>query len=314
MSIFCHDFNEQTREDRETLQAYFRGFDYRGAGYTYISNYIWRNTYCLSWEIIESYLCMAGRDCMDKESAAVSCMPLTRDGNYDTERLRKAVLASRDRFEAKQVPFLMTLIPEHMKTFLDQAFPGQIEWTPDRDDYEYVYSKDKLIRLPGRALHKKKNHLNYFLRTFPYETKSISPACAEEILAFTEKHKEIKEDQDRREAESLEAEMDAIREMVSLTDRLDVYSTAIYVAGELVAFAMGERLSPDTAVEHFEKASEEYRGLYQLVCREFCLALPEEIRFVNREEDMGLENLRQAKEALKPDRMEKRFSARLIEK
>jgi hypothetical protein len=38
------------------------------------------------------------------------------------------------------------------------------------------------------------------------------------------------------------------------------------------------------------------------------MALSEETVFVNREEDMGLPNLRQAKEALAPCRMEERYT------
>ena len=72
-------------------------------------------------------------------------------------------------------------------------------------------------------------------------------------------------------------------------------------------------MTVDTAAEHFEKANSAFRGLYQLVCREFCLTLPEEVIYVNREEDMGLPNLRQAKEALKPDHMAERYIAVLKE-
>ena len=67
-------------------------------------------------------------------------------------------------------------------------------------------------------------------------------------------------------------------------------------------------MSEDTAVEHFEKANDDFRGLYQAICSEFCKNLPEEIVYLNREEDMGLENLRHAKEALKPDHMEEKYS------
>ena len=103
-------------------------------------------------------------------------------------------------------------------------------------------------------------------------------------------------------------EEDAIQEVLNFWDRPTVYGTAILIDGKVEAFALGERLSSDTAVEHFEKANDEYRGLYQAICSEFCKALPEEIKFVNREEDMGLENLRQAKEALKPDHMDEKYS------
>ncbi len=308
MTIFSHSFDNPDKEEREILERFFKGFDYRGAGYTYIANYIWRTTYCLCWEEIEGYICMAGADCISEPTDAVIAMPLTEDGTYDKERLRRAVLECKRRFEERKLPFTITLIPEHMVQFLEEAFPGELLFTHEENDDEYVYLKDKLIDLPGRALHKKKNHLNYFLRSFDYEAKPITSEMKDEIFALTKKLYSWAET-DEDEHESLICESEAIEQIMNLIEDKNVYSVAIYIKGELQAFAIGERLSEDTAVEHFEKANDEFRGLYQLVCREFCRALPEEVVYVNREEDMGLQNLRKAKEALRPERMEKKYNA-----
>ena len=121
-------------------------------------------------------------------------------------------------------------------------------------------------------------------------------------LALADEIKQVKE-LDPEETESIDSEYEAIAETLALLEQEKLYTVAVYVKGKLEAFAIGERLSDNTAVEHFEKANDAYRGLYQLVLREFCERLPEEVLFVNREEDMGLLNLRQAKEALKPDHM-----------
>lgn len=308
MTIFSHSFDDPTKEEREILERFFKGFDYRGAGYTYIANYIWRTTYCLCWEEIEGYICMAGADCISETTDAVIAMPLTENGTYDRDRLRRAVLECKRRFEERKLPFTITLIPEHMVPFLEEAFPGELSFTHEENDDEYVYLKEKLIDLPGRALHKKKNHLNYFLRSFEYEAKPVTSDMKDEIFALTKKlYAGSETDEDERE--SLICESEAIEQIMDFVDEENVYSTAIYINGELQAFAIGERLSEDTAVEHFEKANDEFRGLYQLVCREFCRTLPEEVIYVNREEDMGLPNLRKAKEALRPERMEKKYNA-----
>ncbi len=312
MIIFKNSFENMTKEDARLLGEYFRGFDYRGAGYTLLANYIWRNTHCLCWEIIGDYLCIAGADCMitDKPNAIIS-MPMTRTGSYDPASLREAVMEARRRFEQRKIPFSIELVPGHMVQYLEEAFPGQMDFVRDRDSDEYVYLKDKLISLSGRALHKKKNHMNYFLKNYEYEVKPISRDMTEQILDFVVRIREVR-DYDADELESLRMEEEAIREMLQLVEEPKVYSAAVFADGSLQAFAIGELLSGDTAVEHFEKANDDYRGLYQVICSEFCKMLPEEIVYVNREEDMGLANLRQAKEALKPDHMEERYSGRFI--
>lgn len=309
--LFHINFENAGEEERQLLRRFFTATDYRGAGYTYLSTYIWRRSYCISWEVFDGYLCMAGADCTGQGKDAVMAMPLTSDGTYEPSALRTAILSAKERFDMAGLPFRIATIPAHLVPVLQEAFGKDILLTHDRDNDEYVYMKDKLINLSGRALHKKKNHLNYFLRTYPYTARTLTLADRAEIMDFAATFMENKvyaaEDQ-----LNLEREFDAIDQMTSCLEYDNIYTVGIYMNGHLKAFAIGERLSADTAVEHFEKADDMYRGLYQLICREFCAHLPEDILYVNREEDMGMENLRQAKEALRPDRMEEKYNARLL--
>lgn len=309
MSIFANTFNNITLEDRALMNEYFKGYDYRGASFTFLANYVWREMYCLSWEVIEGYFCMSAGRCDAGERDVVMAVPMTRNGEYDSESLKRCIEICKEKFNAAGVEFALGAIPGHMVEIIENALPGVFEAEHIRDLDEYVYLKEKLITLSGRALHKKKNHLNFFLRSFDYESKPLSKDMQKDILELTARIKEYKE-MDPDEVDDLEGEYDAIVEMLDHLEDPDVYSVAIFIKGHLEAFAIGERLSETMAVEHFEKANGAYRGLYQLVCREFCMALPEEIELVNREEDMGLPNLRQAKEALKPEYMEEKFLMR----
>lgn len=306
MNIFVNDFDSISAEDRKQLEEYFHGYDYRGAGFTFLANYVWRKMYFLSWEIIEGYLCISAGRCDSEDKNVVMAMPLTRDGSYDSASLKKCMEICMERFKEAGVDFTLGSVPGHMVDIIENAMPGAFEFQHIRDLDEYVYLKEKLITLSGRALHKKKNHLNFFLRSYDYESKPLTKDMQKDILELTARIKEYKE-MDPDEVDDLEGEYDAISEMLDHIDDSGVYSVAIFIKGKLEAYAIGERLSPEMAVEHFEKANGSFRGLYQLVCREFCLRLPDEVILVNREEDMGLPNLRQAKEALKPETMEERY-------
>ncbi|MBR5315568.1 MAG: DUF2156 domain-containing protein, partial [Firmicutes bacterium] len=188
-----------------------------------------------------------------------------------------------------------------------KIFPDQLKFLHDEDYDEYVYLKEKLITLSGRALHKKKNHMNYFLKNYSYKVEKICPEMLDEVMAFVVQCR-VGKDVDEEAMESLLLEEDAIRRFIMHTDEPGIYSVAVYIDDGLQAIALGEHLNHNTAAEHFEKANDAYRGLYQVVCSEFCKSLPEDVVYVNREEDMGLEYLRKAKEALRPDHKAVKYS------
>ena len=345
MSILKNSFNNLTEENEELIKKYFTGYDYASSGYTYLANYAWRTGYEIYWEIIGGYMFIGAVNPLYDEPHTFFSMPMTADGTYEAASLRKAVLEVKGRCEAAGLEFEIGVVPWHMKKYLDEAFPNEISWTCDPGDADYVYLKDKLITLSGRALHKKKNHMNFFKKNYAYKIEKINKNAIDRIMDFVVELREAKE-ADGGMIRSLRLEEEAIREYLQLVDCdgdtrpgcrkegadagtgetpgneetseercigcEEIYSVALSIDDRIVGIALGERLNDNTAVEHFEKASDEYRGLYQVLCSEFCKTLPEEIIYVNREEDMGLENLRQAKEALKPDHMEEKLTCSFL--
>lgn len=84
---------------------------------------------------------------------------------------------------------------------------------------------------------------------------------------------------------------------------------AIRIDGKMQALTVGGQLNLDTAVVHIEKANTNFRGLYQAINNEFCRNMPDSTEFVNREEDMGIPNLRKAKLSYKPVKMIEKYIA-----
>ena len=100
----------------------------------------------------------------------------------------------------------------------------------------------------------------------------------------------------------------AIKELLHNFRRLDVEGTCVHIEKKIVGFAIGERLNDDTYVEHFEKGDINYKGVYQFVFNEFSKRIPERFKFINREQDLGVEGLRKAKESYSPVKMIEKFS------
>ena len=75
----------------------------------------------------------------------------------------------------------------------------------------------------------------------------------------------------------------------------------IRAEGKVVAFTLGERLTEDTFDVHFEKAYADVQGAYAMINREFVRRELSDYTYINREEDMGIPGLRQAKLSYQPD-------------
>ena len=81
--------------------------------------------------------------------------------------------------------------------------------------------------------------------------------------------------------------------------------------GDVVAFTMGEELDADTFCVHFEKAFAKYRGAYPMINREFCKNELSSYKYIDREDDLGIDNLRKAKLSYYPAIIREEYEAML---
>lgn len=310
--IFKNNFSDLTEKDIELLTSYFDGFDYQSSSHTFIANYIWRDTHRLSWEIIDGYLFIAGLGNTepDEEEYFVS-FPLTKTGSYDGHQVREAVEKVKEIFKSKDKQFGMGLVPETLLPALKDAFGDDVSVEHERDDDDYVYLREDLVTLGGRKLHHKKNHLNYFLRNYQFTYEEAAPETVPEIMEYIYSKNEYKLGETPEEWKTiLEMENVAIAELLKFIGK-GLLSGIIRIDGKIVAVTLGEFArsnSKETVIVHVEKADDRIRGLYQAINNEFCKRLPEETMYVNREEDMGLENLRQTKLSYKPFKMAEKYT------
>ena len=84
-------------------------------------------------------------------------------------------------------------------------------------------------------------------------------------------------------------------------DKLGFVGGIIRIDNEAVAYTFGEPISDETFVTHFEKAPPEIQGAYPIINQEFTKNCLMNYKYVNREEDLGLEGLRKAKQSYFPE-------------
>jgi hypothetical protein len=175
----------------------------------------------------------------------------------------------------------------------------------DRDNSDYVYLSSDLIQLSGRKYHQKKNHLNRFMKNYRFEYRDLDMELVECFLEMQEDWCQMKECVERPD---LLSEDYAIYRALTYFEELDYRGGAIQMDSGIEAFSLGEPLNPDTAVIHIEKANPDISGLYTAINQLFCSNAWSQMKYINREQDLGMEGLRRAKESYHPHHMLKKYN------
>ena len=293
--------NEITIENRPVLEEYLQGFEYKTSGLSFSSLYMWRDSNQFNWELVGDYMCVCGVSHLElEEGIELPFMfpPLTKTGSYEKKSLRETILKAKDIFEEQGYPFSLRLVPAHLREIISEAVP-ELVWEDDRPNYDYIYRTEDLINLSGRKYHTKKNHLNYFKKTFQYEYITLTSDMSEDAMRFIAEFN-ARKDVPEHEMELLRMEEEAMRDVFENLEAVGYRAGAILLDGKIEALAVGGKLGSDMITEHIEKANSTIRGLYQAINNEFCKNEAADVTYINREEDMDIPNLREAKLSYRP--------------
>lgn len=177
----------------------------------------------------------------------------------------------------------------------------------DRDNFDYLYNVQELVELKGRRFHNKKNLVNRFRADYEYEYNVLTPDRIEECIEFEHYWCEVRE---CGKYPGLEKERCAILELLNNFESLDSKGGIIKTGGKVAALTLGEKISSDTFVIHIEKAHSHIPGLYQVINQEFLMHEAADCRYVNREQDLGIEGMRNAKMSYNPSGFVRKFKVR----
>ena len=288
------EFKKVTLDVRPLFEKYIANTDFRGSECAFSNHYVWRDCYNIYWCEYKNFLLLK----VKRHGEAFYLQPF---GGRDEDLPEVFDLLLEANGGAA---FSMHGIYEGSKERLAKVFPN-LEFENDRDNWDYIYLREKLETLGGRKLHGQKNHFNAFVKAHPdYSYEPITEANMAECLALGEAWCDERAKTDALDAEEKLAIQQAFKEF----KELDLRGGAIRFDGKIQAFSFGKKVNSDTAVLHVEKAVPGVRGLYQAICKEFAAHAWQDVIYLNREEDMGLVGLRKAKEDMHPEIMWKKYN------
>lgn len=296
------NFHEIQLEDKELVNSLICASGCHGADYSFANLYIWRH----QWHpaIAE----VGGRIIVSTADTNVYSYP---KGGGDQRESVDAVIAHAH--EKGQRIIIRGITDGTLEEFLAD-YGDRFVIEEDRDNADYFYTTEKLRYLAGRKLSSKRNHIKHFERNGDWEIRLLASGDVPEVTdsngrtagrtTIEEARAFVQEFYVEKHDPELRSEADAIDCMFDNFEVLGFIGALLFQNGEPVAFTAATRLGHTVMDVHFEKALPGVEGAYTMINREFvnlAAQLYPEIEYFNREEDMGIEGLRQAKLSYRPD-------------
>ena len=225
----------------------------------------------------------------------------------DADSFKRCVNVILDDAAAHGCKAVFYTATEEFKNLLEEYFPSAFSYEYSRDYAEYIYSTDNLCVLPGKALRDKRNRVRAFYSAYEGHVRieNITEENMTDIMVFQVEW--IKDRLADGNDEMLAREHEAIKFYLSHFEELKMTGIVVYVRGTVVGYAAGVALNDDCMDEVIEKGRKDITGVYQLLCNEFALLCCRDYKYINREEDLGVEGLRRAKTSYCPEYMIEKY-------
>ena len=287
------EFIRLTLDSKPVFDRYLKD-KYNNSESSFANLYIWSDYYHSGYSVIDGFLVILNTS----PDGRIHCYMPYGDGDPG-----KCLDEIREYIKKKGQPLRITNATREQTEYISRRYPGSI-FKENRNFADYMYLTESLATLSGKALHSKKNHLNKFRSLYNYNYRDITENDFEECIKFSG---ELISRTRPVGSNSYEEEMRSIRKAFDSFSYLELCGGLIEINGRIVAYTVGEALNSECALIHIEKADTAYSGIYAAINNEFVVNRWLGYKYINREEDMGLEGLRKAKLSYRPDHLIQKF-------
>ena len=282
------EFKKPELSDKEWVNSCLVHANSMNCEYTFGNLFCWADSYSVGIaHYNDFFICRWG------EAPRVAYSVPLGEGDF-TDAINAIIL------DAKSLGAKPTIygITEGYLLMLQEAFLGQFTYSNDEGFNDYIYSVPKMQSLSGKKYHGKRNHITNFKKNNPdWQFEAITRDNIEECIDMHQKWLE-----ENGTDEDFEEEFSAVKTAFKYFGELDLKGGLIRAGGRVVAYCVGEaQMNGKCFVTHFEKAFASVNGSYPIINQEFSINCLDSFEYVNREEDLGLEGLRKAKQSYYPE-------------
>lgn len=288
-------FKKLEIKDKEKLEKYFLPDKRKGCEYSFACNFIWQDVYNSTFSVIEN--CYVAKT--ERKGKNIYNLPLG-----EKQDIIKAIKAIID-IEGKNT-VLRGILDYHIP-FLQEYFNDLFSFSFDRNESDYIYSAENLITLSGKKYQSKRNLIKRFKDNPDWAYEPITAKNVNECIALNQIWSD---DKNVESSKDMRIEIGAANTALAYLNALNLQGGLLRREGRVVAYSIGEPLTDDTFVIHFEKALD-IKGCYQTINNEFAIHNCKGFKYINREEDTGSEGLRKAKLSYHPEIILDKYEAKI---
>jgi hypothetical protein len=287
------DFQTVTLDDRAFFEQYYAHYPQTHSDNTFT------NMVCWNHYAHYQYACV-GKNVVIASTIGGTTRFRPPIGPRNPGLLRSLLRLASDISDNEPV----VLIDPDTASWMRETCAG-LNLVPDRNHFEYVYRAADLADLPGKQYLTLRHHVNKFRKNCIYSVEPITQENREEVKRFLIEWCEWKGCENDP---VLAHEKDATFFAIDHFSELGIYGLMIRVHTKIAAISLYERLNADTALVHFEKGMPECEGIYKEINAETAHVLKKEFVYINRESDLGIAGLREAKMRYHPHHMVEVYS------
>lgn len=281
------EFKVPVIEDKKWVDECLAYADSFNCEYTFGNVFVWSTAYRTRIAHYKDFfICRWG-----KEPDFMYSLPI---GKGDFREAVEEIINDARQYSITPVIYGVT---ENYKRLLDEYFGDKFTYTYDEGEYDYIYNVEKMALLKGKKYHGKRNHITNFKKnnpdwSFEIISKDNISQCIDLHTSWINNHEDD---------EDFSFEFEAVLSAFENYDALGFVGGLLKISGKPIAYTMGERHSNKVFVTHFEKAPADIQGAYPIINQEFTKNCLMDYEFVNREEDLGIDGLRRAKQSYNPE-------------
>lgn len=301
-------FTQINMSDKDKIDFYLAKTQYNGSDYSIL--------YLAGWD----YFNFESMQIAEENDILYIRFKASKDGVIDDYYTYLAPLTNADRAAEGMNAIKGQCALENQKLYVINCSDEFVEKLGDDYDYtynealdEYLYLPNDFISLQGKKYHQKRNFLSKFEHLYGGDKGYIFRPYQENDREEVFKLLDIWQDS-KHESSMISNEEKVIKLAMELLNSKGFYAGVIEYHGEIIAFSVGETTASNIGVTHIEKANTEYEGSYIAIANKFAKAHFSGCRFINRQEDMGLEGLRKSKHSYRPVGFAKKIKVELKDK